>query len=76
MMKFHYINFEIPIFLKDISEFFKNFTVLKFTEFNICLKFIDNMIISPREGIETTIKSCHLFVKEVELHENDHIKYL
>ena len=22
------------------------------------------------------IKSCHLFVKEVELHENDHIKYL
>ena len=26
--KFHYINFEIPIFLKDISEFFKNVTVL------------------------------------------------
>ena len=23
-----------------------------------------------------TIKSCHLFVKEVELHENDHIRYL
>ena len=34
------------------------------------------MIISSREGIETTIKSCHLFVKEVELYENDHIKYL
>ena len=74
--KFHYINFEIPIFLKDISEFFKQVTVLKFAEFNIGLKFIDNMIISSREGIETTIKSCHLFVKEVELHENDHIKYL
>ena len=74
--KFHYINFEIPIFLKDISEFFKNVTVLKFAEFNIGLKFIDNMIISSREGIETTIKSCHLFVKEVELFENDHIKYL
>ena len=65
--KFHYVNFEIPIFLKDISEFFKNVTVLKFAEFNISLKFIDNMIISSRENIETTIKSYHLFVKEVEL---------
>ena len=74
--KFHYIDFEIPIFLKDISEFFKNITVLKFAEFNIGLKFIDNIIISSRQNIETTIKSCHLFVKEVELYENDHIKYL
>ena len=74
--KFHYINFEIPIFLKDISEFFKQITVLKFAEFNISLKFIDNMIISSRENIETSIKSCHLFVKEVELYENDHIRYL
>ena len=74
--KFHYINFQIPIFLKDISEFFKQVTVLKFAEFNIGLKFIDNMIISSRGNIETTIKSCHLFVKEVELYENDHIKYL
>ena len=74
--KFHYINFEIPIFLKDISDFFRKITVLEFAEFNINLKFIDNMIISSRENIETTIKSCHLFVKEVTLHENDHIKYL
>ena len=74
--KFHYINFEIPIFLKDISEFLKQVTVLKFAEFNIGLKFIDNMIISSRKNIVTSIKSCHLFVKEVELYENDHIKYL
>ena len=74
--KFHYIDFEIPIFLKDISEFFRKIAVLKFGEYNINLKFIDNMIISSRENIETTIKSCHLFVKEVKLHENDHIKYL
>ena len=39
------------------------------------MKFIDN-IISSTENIKTTIKSCHLFVKEVKLHENDHIKYL
>ena len=74
--KFHYINFEIPIFLKDISEFLRKVAVLKFAGFNINLKFIDNMIISSRENIETTIKSCHLFVQEVELYENDHIKYL
>ena len=72
--KFHYINFEIPIFLKDISEFFRKVTVLKFAEFNINMKFTNNMIISSRENIETTIKSCHLFVKEVTFHENDHIK--
>ena len=74
--KFYYINFEIPIFLKDISEFFRKVTVLKFAEFNINLKFIDNMIISSRENIETAVKSCYLYVKEVKLHENDHIKYL
>ena len=74
--KFHYIDFEILIFLKDISEFFRKVTVLKFAEFNINLQFIDNVIISSRENIKTTIKSCHLFVKEVTLHENDHIKYL
>ena len=34
------------------------------------------MIILSRENVETTIKSCHLFVKEVELYENDHIRYL
>ena len=72
--KFHYINFEIQIFLKDISEFFRKVTVLKFAEFNINLRFIDNMIISSRENIKTTIKCCHLFGKEVKLHENDHIK--
>ena len=74
--KFHYITFEIPIFLRDISSFFNNITVLKFAEFNINLRFIDNMIISSREGIVTKIKSCHLFVQEVELNEEDHIKYL
>ena len=62
--------------LKDISDFFNKITVLKFAEFNINLRFIDNMIISSREGIVTKIKSCHLFVQEVELNEEDHIKYL
>ena len=74
--KYHYVDFEIPIFLKGISDFFRKISVLKFAEFNINLKFIDNTIISSREGIKTTIKSCHLILKEVKLHENDHIRYL
>ena len=75
--KFHYINFKIPIFSKDISEFFRKVDILKGAEFNIYLKFIDNMVISSRtEGIKTNIKSCFLYVKEVKLYEEDNIKYL
>ena len=33
--KFHYVNFKIPIFLRDISDFFKKLDLLKFAEFNI-----------------------------------------
>ena len=50
--KFHYIDFEIPIYLKDISIFFRKIDMLKFAEFNITLKFIDDMIISSRENIK------------------------
>ena len=39
--KFHYVNFKVPIFLKDISEFFKKVDLLKYAEFNIDISFID-----------------------------------
>ena len=74
--KFHYVNFKIPIFLKDISDFFKKVDLLKFAEFNIEISFIDKMIISKRENITTTIKSCFLYVEEIKLSDEDHIKYL
>ena len=73
--KFHYINFKIPIYLKDISEFFRKVDILRGAEFNLNLKFIDNMVISSRTGIKN-IKSCFLYVKEVKLYEEDNIKYL
>ena len=56
--KFHYVNFKFPIFLKDISDFFKKVDLLKFAEFNIDISFIDKIIISKRDDITTTIKSC------------------
>ena len=72
----HYIDFEIPIFLKDINNFFKNINLLKFAEFNITVKYIDNMIISQREGTKTTIKSCYLYVEKINLSDKDETKYL
>ena len=74
--KFHYVNFKIPIFLKDISEFFKKIDLLKFAEFNISVSFIDKIVISKRADIKTTIKSCYLYVEEIKLSDEDQIKYL
>ena len=74
--KFHYVNFKIPIFLKDISDFFKKVDLLKFAEFNIDISFIDKIIISKRDNITTTIKSCYLYVEEIKLSNEDYIRYL
>ena len=74
--KFHYVNFKIPIFLKDISDFFKKVDLIKFGEFNIDISFIDKIIISKRDDITTTIKSCYLYVEEIKLSDEDHIRYL
>ena len=74
--KFHYVNFKIPIFLKDISDFFKKVDLIKFGEFNIDISFIDKIIISKRENITTSIKSCYLYVEEIKLSDEDHIRYL
>ena len=74
--KFHYVNFKILIFMKDISDFFKKIDLLKFAEFNIDISFIDKIIISKRENITTSIKSCFLYVEEVKLSDEDHIRYL
>ena len=74
--KFHYVNFKIPIFLKDISDFFKKIDLIKFAEFSIDISFIDKIIISKRENITTTIKSCYIYVEEIKLSDEDHIRYL
>ena len=74
--KFHHIDFKIPIFLKDISEFFKKVDLSKYAEFNIDISFIDKIVISKRDNIKTTIKSCFLYVEEIKLSDEDQIKYL
>ena len=74
--KNHFIDFEILIFLKDISQFFKNVDIIHYGEFNILIDLIDELFVSSREGITYDIKSAYLVVEEIKLSEEDEIKYL
>ena len=74
--KFHYVNFKIPVFLKDISSFFKKVDLLEYAEFNIDISFIDKIVISKRANTTIAIKSCFLYVEEIKLSDEDQIKYL
>ena len=74
--KNHFVDFEIPIFLKDISSFFKNVDIIHYGEFNIILNLIDELFVSSREGVTYDIKSAYLIVEEIKLSEEDEIRYL
>ena len=75
--KTHDIKFKFPIHLKDISNFFKNVGIINFGAFNINLSLIEN-IISIKAGREFTYKinNAHLIVEEIQLTDEDNIKYL
>ena len=72
----HYITFKIPIFLKDISDYFRKIDLIQFDEFNINIQLIDNIFVTSREGCTYKIKNDYLYVKEVKLTDSDNIKYL
>ena len=74
--KNHFVDFEIPIFLKDISSFFKNIDIIHYGEFNILIDLIDELFVSSRDGITYDIKSAYLIVEEITLSEEDEIRYL
>ena len=74
--KNHFIDFEIPIFLKDISSFFKNIDIIHYGDFNILIDLIDELFVSPRDGITYDIKSAYLILEEIKLDEEDEIRYL
>ena len=73
--KNHFIDFEIPIFLKDISSFFKNIDIIHYGEFNILIDLIDEIFVSSRDGVTYDIKSAYLIVEEIKLSEEDEISY-
>ena len=72
----HFIDFEIPIFLKDISSFFNNIDIMHYAEFDILINLIDELFVTNREGITYDIKSAHLIVEEIKLNEEDELRYL
>ena len=71
--KNHFVDFEIPIFLKDISSFFKNIDIIHYGEFNIILNLIDKIFVSSREGVTYDIKSAYFIVEEIKLSEEDEL---
>ena len=74
--KNHFIDFEIPIFLKDRSSFFKNIDIIHYGEFNILIDSIDEILVSSRDGVTYDMKSAYLIVEEMKLSEEDNLRYL
>ena len=75
-IKPHYIAFKIPIFLKDISDYFRKIDLIQFGEFNIDIHFIDDIFVTSREGCTYEIKNAYLYTEEIKLSDSDNIKYL
>ena len=74
--KNHFIDFEIPIFLKDISSFFKNIDIIHYGEFDILIDLIDEIFVSSRDGVTYDIKSAYLIVEEIKLSKENELRYL
>ena len=74
-IKPHYITFKIPIFLKDITDYFRKIDLIQFGEFNINIQLIDGIFITTREHTYK-IKNAYLYTEEVKLTDDDNIKYL
>ena len=65
------------VFLKDISNFFKNLNIpLEFAEFNLILKLVDEIYVTDQDNVTQTLVSSHLYVDRVILDELEKIEYL
>ena len=65
------------VFLKDISNFFKNLHMpLKFSEFNITLRLVDSIYVTDQAGTTQTLASANLYVDQIELHEMEEIQFV
>ena len=65
------------VFLKDISNFFKNLNIpLEFAEFNLTLKLVDHIYVTDQNNTTRTLVSSHLYVDQVILHEIERLEFL
>ena len=65
------------VFLKDISNFFKNLHMpLKFSEFSITLRLVDSIYVTDQTNTTQTLVSANLYVDQVTLHEMEEIQFV
>ena len=65
------------VFLKDISNFFKNLNMpLKFSEFNLTLKLVDQVYVTDQDNTTQTLVSANLYVEQVTLYEMEEIQFV
>ena len=65
------------VFLKDISNFFKNLNIpLEFAEFNLILKLVDEIYVTDQENVTQILVSSHLYVDRVFLDEIEKLEYI
>ena len=65
------------VFLKDISNFFKNLHMpLIFSEFNLTLKLIDKIYVIDQAGTTQKLISANLYVDQAILHEMEEFNLL
>ena len=65
------------VFLKDISNFFKNLNMpLKFSEFNITLRLVDQIYVTDQGDTTQTLVNANLYVDQIELHEMEEIQFV
>ena len=65
------------VFLKDISNFFKNLHMpLELAEFNLTLKLVDQIYVTDQAGTTQTLISANLYVDQIELHEMEEIQFV
>ena len=59
------------VFLKDISNFFKNLNMpLKHAEFNITLRLVDQIYVTDQENTTQTLVNASLYVDQIEFVKN------
>ena len=65
------------VFLKDISNFFKNLHIpLKFSEFNISLRLVDQIYVTDQANTSQILVSASLYIDQVTLHEMEEIQFV
>ena len=65
------------VFLKDISNFFKNLHIpLMFSEFNLTLKLVDQIYVTNQVNTSQTLVSANLYLDQVISHEMEEIQFI